>query len=29
VIPAGTVQKENDRALDGINYLVEGVLGHA
>lgn len=29
VIPAGTAQKENDRALDGINYLVEGVLGHA
>lgn len=27
VIPAGTVYKDNDRALDPINYLVEGVIG--
>ncbi|WP_432239527.1 BMP family ABC transporter substrate-binding protein [Herbaspirillum robiniae] len=27
VIPAGTVLKDNDRALDPINYLVEGVIG--
>ena len=29
VIPAGTVYQENDRALDPINYLVEGVTGQA
>jgi simple sugar transport system substrate-binding protein len=27
VIPAGTVYRDNDRALDPINYLVEGVTG--
>lgn len=27
VIPAGTVIKDSDRALDPINYLVEGVIG--
>lgn len=27
VIPAGTSMKDNDRALDPINYLVEGVIG--
>lgn len=27
VIPAGTVYKENDRALDPMKYLVEGVTG--
>lgn len=29
VVPAGTVYKENDRTLDPINYLVEGVIGQA
>jgi simple sugar transport system substrate-binding protein len=29
VIPAGTVQRSNDRVLDGINYLGEGIIGHA
>ncbi|MEY9104218.1 basic membrane protein A [Bradyrhizobium yuanmingense] len=27
VIPAGIMQSSNDRALDGINYLVEGIIG--
>lgn len=27
VIPAGTALRDNDRALDPINYLVEGVIG--
>ena len=27
VVPAGTVLKDHDRALDPINYLVEGVIG--
>ena len=29
VVPAGTVYKENDRALDPITYLVDGVTGQA
>jgi simple sugar transport system substrate-binding protein len=27
VIPKGTVQKQTDVALEGMNYLVEGVIG--
>jgi simple sugar transport system substrate-binding protein len=27
VIPAGVMQNSNDRVLDGINYLVEGIIG--
>ncbi|MFZ6846318.1 BMP family ABC transporter substrate-binding protein [Undibacterium sp. RuTC16W] len=27
VIPAGTVYRDNDRALDSINYFVDGVVG--
>ncbi len=27
VIPKGTVMKQNDIALEGMNYLVEGVIG--
>jgi basic membrane protein A and related proteins len=27
VVPAGIMQNSNDRVLDGINYLVEGIIG--
>jgi len=29
VIPAGKVYKQTDMALEGMNYLVEGVVGKA